>query len=212
MWSSTSSSIGITPGQPALADHAHAAGALRAVDRLRRQRQRLAEADAGHQQGRHEATSLYPRYSGGRPPTFALPQRREIKRIALSRPQDHDLPFSTWSLAKLGDLGVGPRRGRRGRRGRGRVHRARCRRVVDSRHRPVAAIPLVAVVTIVLAVVAALALASAVAIVAVQLAQTSSALARVDDALGPVPRGFAPLDRTMTELSHALEAAARRRA
>ena len=41
--------------------------------------------------------SLYPRYTGGRPPTFTLPQRREIKRIALNRPMDHDLPFSTWS-------------------------------------------------------------------------------------------------------------------
>jgi hypothetical protein len=39
--------------------------------------------------------SLYPRYRGGRPPTFTLPQRQAIKRIALSRPQDHDLPFST---------------------------------------------------------------------------------------------------------------------
>lgn len=48
--------------------------------------------------------SLYPRYSGGRPPTFTLPERQEIKKIALSRPQDHDLPFSTWSLAKLADF------------------------------------------------------------------------------------------------------------
>jgi transposase len=48
--------------------------------------------------------SLYPRYSGGRPPTFTLPQRQEVKKIALSRPQDHDLPFSTWSLAKLADF------------------------------------------------------------------------------------------------------------
>ena len=48
--------------------------------------------------------SLYPKYSGGRPPTFTLPQRRAIKKIALSRPADHDLPFSTWSLAKLGDF------------------------------------------------------------------------------------------------------------
>ena len=47
--------------------------------------------------------SLYPKYAGGRPPTFTLPQRREIKKIALSRPQDHDLPFSTWSLAKLAE-------------------------------------------------------------------------------------------------------------
>ena len=43
--------------------------------------------------------SLYPRYAGGRPPKFDLKQRAKIKQIALSRPEDHDLPFSTWSLA-----------------------------------------------------------------------------------------------------------------
>jgi transposase len=48
--------------------------------------------------------SLYPRYPGGRPPTFTLAQRQRIKKLALSRPQDHDLPFSTWSLAKLADF------------------------------------------------------------------------------------------------------------
>ena len=48
--------------------------------------------------------SLYPKYAGGRPPTFTLPQRREIKKIALSRPGDHGLPFSTWSLAKLAEF------------------------------------------------------------------------------------------------------------
>ncbi len=48
--------------------------------------------------------SLVPRYSGGRPPTFTLPQRRQIKKIALSRPADHDLPFSTWSLSKLAEF------------------------------------------------------------------------------------------------------------
>jgi transposase len=48
--------------------------------------------------------ALYPRYRGGRPPTFTLPERVQIKRIALSRPTDHDLPFSTWSLAKLADF------------------------------------------------------------------------------------------------------------
>src|SRR5436189_3828120 len=47
--------------------------------------------------------SLYPRYAGGRPPTFTLPQRQEIKKVALGRPVDHGLPFSTWSLAKLAD-------------------------------------------------------------------------------------------------------------
>jgi transposase len=50
--------------------------------------------------------SLTPRYSGGRPPTFTLPQRQEIKKIALSRPVDHGLPFSTWSLTKLAEFVV----------------------------------------------------------------------------------------------------------
>ena len=48
--------------------------------------------------------SLAPKYAGGRPPTFTLPERREIKKIALSRPQDHNLPFSTWSLTKLAEF------------------------------------------------------------------------------------------------------------
>ena len=48
--------------------------------------------------------SLYPKYKGGHPPKFTLPQRREIKKIARSKPADHDLPFSTWSLAKLADF------------------------------------------------------------------------------------------------------------
>ena len=39
--------------------------------------------------------SLKPRYAGGRPPKFTLPQRREIKKTALARPVDHRLPFST---------------------------------------------------------------------------------------------------------------------
>jgi transposase len=47
----------------------------------------------------HEA-----KYCGGRPPKFTLAQRREIKKIALSRPADHDLPFSTWSLSKLAEF------------------------------------------------------------------------------------------------------------
>jgi transposase len=48
--------------------------------------------------------SLYPKYAGGRPPTFTLPQRQAIKKIALSRPGDHNLPFSTWSLTKLAEF------------------------------------------------------------------------------------------------------------
>ncbi|MCW7989536.1 transposase [Streptomyces platensis subsp. clarensis] len=49
-------------------------------------------------------TSLYPRYKGGRPRTFTLPERREIKKIAKSRPVEHGLPFSAWSLVKLADF------------------------------------------------------------------------------------------------------------
>ncbi len=49
-------------------------------------------------------SSLYPKYKGGRTPKFTLPQRREIKKIAKSRPGEHDLPFSTWSLSKLGEF------------------------------------------------------------------------------------------------------------
>ena len=49
-------------------------------------------------------SALYPRYKGGRPPKFTLAQRREIKKIAKSRPAEHDLPFSTWSLSKLAEF------------------------------------------------------------------------------------------------------------
>lgn len=48
--------------------------------------------------------SLYPKYSGGRPATFTLPERQSVKKVALSRPQDHGLPFSTWSLSKLAEF------------------------------------------------------------------------------------------------------------
>jgi transposase len=48
--------------------------------------------------------SIYPRYRGGRPPRFTLPQRREMKRIAKSKPVEHGLPFTTWSLARLADF------------------------------------------------------------------------------------------------------------
>ncbi len=49
-------------------------------------------------------SSLSPRYRGGRAPKFTLGQRREIKKIAKARPAEYDLPFSTWSLAKLADF------------------------------------------------------------------------------------------------------------
>ena len=48
--------------------------------------------------------SLYPGYRGGRPPKFTLAQRRDIKKIAKARPAEYDLPFSTWSLAKLAEF------------------------------------------------------------------------------------------------------------
>jgi transposase len=47
--------------------------------------------------------SLAPKYAGGRPPKFTLPERQEIKKVALSRPVDHGLAFSTWSLSKLAE-------------------------------------------------------------------------------------------------------------
>ncbi|MGO9160723.1 MAG: IS630 family transposase [Streptosporangiaceae bacterium] len=49
-------------------------------------------------------SSLYPRYRGGHLPKFTLGQRREIKKIARSRPAEHDLPFSAWSLSKLAEF------------------------------------------------------------------------------------------------------------
>ena len=47
--------------------------------------------------------SLRPKYAGGRPPKFGPGQREQVKQIALARPTDHGLPFSTWSLSKLAD-------------------------------------------------------------------------------------------------------------
>jgi transposase len=56
-----------------------------------------------HNFNRDGFDALYPRYAGGRPATFMLPQRRQIKKIALSVPTDLARPFATWSLAKLAD-------------------------------------------------------------------------------------------------------------
>ena len=53
---------------------------------------------------RRRVRRAVPALPRGRPPTFTLPQRRRIKTLALSRPADHDLPFATWSLAKLADF------------------------------------------------------------------------------------------------------------
>ncbi len=59
--------------------------------------------DVLHNFDRDGFDSLYPRYRGGRPPTFTAGQRAQIKKIALGRPTDHGLPFSTWSLPKLAE-------------------------------------------------------------------------------------------------------------
>jgi transposase len=56
-----------------------------------------------HNFNRDGFDALYPRYRGGRPQSFTLPQRREIKKLALSVPTDLGQPFATWSLAKLAD-------------------------------------------------------------------------------------------------------------
>ncbi|MDK9501309.1 IS630 family transposase [Streptomyces katrae] len=48
--------------------------------------------------------SLYPKYKGGRPKSFTLPERRETKKMAKSKLAEHGLPFSTWSLVKLADF------------------------------------------------------------------------------------------------------------
>jgi hypothetical protein len=46
--------------------------------------------------------SLYPKYRGGHPPKFTLGQRREIKKIAKSRPAEHDLPFPNLEPGQAG--------------------------------------------------------------------------------------------------------------
>jgi transposase len=59
--------------------------------------------DVIHNFNRDGFEALYPRYRGGRPPTFTLPERQQIKKIALAVPTDLGQPFATWSLAKLAD-------------------------------------------------------------------------------------------------------------
>jgi len=56
-----------------------------------------------HNFNRDGFEALSPRYRGGRPRSFTLPQRQAIKRIALSIRSDLGQPFATWSLAKLAD-------------------------------------------------------------------------------------------------------------
>jgi transposase len=56
-----------------------------------------------HNFNRDGFDALYPRYRGGRPRQFTLPERRQITQIALALPTDLGQPFATWSLAKLAD-------------------------------------------------------------------------------------------------------------
>lgn len=48
--------------------------------------------------------ALYPKYKGGRAKTFTLPERREIKKIAKSKPPEHDLPFLHLESEQAGGL------------------------------------------------------------------------------------------------------------
>ena len=48
--------------------------------------------------------ALYPKFAGGRPPKFTTADRARIRKLALSRPADHGLAFSTWSLSKLAEF------------------------------------------------------------------------------------------------------------
>jgi transposase len=80
------------------------AGHERAADREAGFYQRGPGAGGAAQFQRRRFDSVYPRYRGGRPPQFTLAQRREIKKIAKSKPAEHGLPFSRWSLAKLADF------------------------------------------------------------------------------------------------------------
>ncbi|WTA35507.1 helix-turn-helix domain-containing protein [Streptomyces sp. NBC_00846] len=50
--------------------------------------------------------ALCPKDKGGRPGTFTLSERREIKKIAKSKAAEHGLPFSTRSLTKPADFPV----------------------------------------------------------------------------------------------------------
>jgi hypothetical protein len=35
---------------------------------------------------------------------FTVGQRREIKKVAMSKPAERDLPFSAWRLSKLAEF------------------------------------------------------------------------------------------------------------
>jgi hypothetical protein len=64
--------------------------------------------------------------------------------------------------------------------------------------------PLAGLTTIVLGLVAALAVASCVAVIAVQLWQTSTALAAIDAGLAQLPDVLAPMEPAMDTLNGSL--------
>ena len=68
--------------------------------------------------------------------------------------------------------------------------------------------PLAGVTTIVLGLVAALALAACVAVIAVQLWQTSTALAEIDAGLAQLPLALAGLEPAMDTVNRSLARAA----
>jgi transposase len=47
--------------------------------------------------------SLYPKYKGGRPKTFTLPERREIKKIAKSKPAEYSPHLTTRVCRRVAD-------------------------------------------------------------------------------------------------------------
>ncbi|MFD9394622.1 helix-turn-helix domain-containing protein [Streptomyces sp. NPDC060000] len=60
--------------------------------------------DVIHNFNTDDFDSLYPKYKGGRPRTFTLPERREMKRSRSPSRLSTTCPFSTWSLSELADF------------------------------------------------------------------------------------------------------------
>jgi hypothetical protein len=75
----------------------------RAADREGDVHQRGSGAGRDPQFQRGRLRVAVPALQGRSPAEVHRTAAREIKRIALSRPEDHEQPFSTWSLSKLAD-------------------------------------------------------------------------------------------------------------
>ncbi len=50
--------------------------------------------------------ALYPRWAGGRPPTFTRAVRQQLVDLALSSPKHHGLPVARWTLERLHNVAV----------------------------------------------------------------------------------------------------------